>query len=815
MSEYGRLNPSAHHYLDNAATTRVHPQVAEQMARALTEVYGNPAALHQAGTDAEHWVEQARRSVAGVMGVRPERLIFTSGGTESNNLAIRGVVRAAGRRPCHVITTAIEHSSVLATVQHLARDGVRITVLPVDASGTVDVEALGAAIDRDTVLVSVGYVNNELGTVQPVRDVAQVVRERRDVFGRPLWFHVDAVQALGKVPDRLGEIGADLITVSGHKIHGPKGIGALYVGEGVRLEPLQTGGDQEGALRPGTPNVPGIVGFGAAARILEEAGDGPRRAMAALKERLLAALAERLPWIVVNGPDPTRAAPHIVNLGVPGARGEFLVHALSARGVYVATGSACTARRATPSHVLTAIGLSPELLQASLRISLSAETTPDDIDALVEALEASTAELAGIVRGPSLSAHRARPAAPAPAPDAPPPPAPATTGRVLLVRYGEIGLKGANRSYFERLLATRLSEHLQGAGALVRRSGGRIWVEVEGAWEPVVRRLQQVFGVVAVTAAQRVPLSWEALRDAVVGVVRARQPFPSTFKIDAHRANKRFFLTSVELNRRLGRAVQEAWPSLAVDLHHPELTVRVEIRDDAAYVWERDYPGPGGLPVGASGRAVALLSGGFDSPVATWLALKRGMRCTLVYFHSPPFTSEQALDKVVRIAEVLAGWGGVLRLYVVYFGGLQAAIQRDVPERLRITVMRRMMFRLAERIAAKEHAVGLVTGESLGQVASQTPESLQVIGAVTRLPVLRPVIGLDKTEILERAHAIGTYEWSALPYEDCCTVFQPVHPATKPTLAATEAAEAVRDWEPLLKEALDRTERRLITRAAD
>lgn len=440
--------------------------------------------------------------------------------------------------------------------------------------------------------------------------------------------------------------------------------------------------------------------------------------------------------------------------------------------------------------------------------------------------------------------------------------------RVLLVRYGEIGLKGRNRPRFEQALVRQIRRALAPwPGVSVYRTPGRVWVEPPADLdpEPLLEALQRVFGVVAVSPAERAPLDLEAigdaarrvLEDALADATRAGAPLgpagapgraaggreggaaapsttmtaggapapatgegpaaahaPVTFKVEARRSNKRFPLTSIEINRELGSRLLAAHPELRVDVQRPQITVHVEVRHDGAYVYARSVPGPGGLPVGVTGRACALLSGGIDSPVAVWMAMKRGLSVIPVHFHSPPFTSERAREKVVDVTRVLARWGGPLPLWVVHFTEVQRAIQLECPPELTITLMRRMMFRIAERIAARERALALVTGESLGQVASQTLESIRTIAAVTTLPVLRPLIGMDKAEIVDRARAIGTYEISILPYEDCCTLFVPAHPATRPRPEQAEAAEAVRDWEPLLAEALERSERLVVEPAA-
>ena len=379
-------------YLDNAATTRARPEVVEAVTRALRDDFGNPASLHTAGLAAERLVKEAREVLAAALDVPADDLIFTSGGTEANNLALRGVMAAYQRQGRHLITTAIEHSSVLATARDLEAAGCRVTILPVDAAGRVDPDAVAAAVEPDTVLVSVMLVNNEIGTIQPVADIVAAVRRRRP----EVLVHVDAVQAFGKLPVRPRAWGVDLVTLSGHKIHGPKGTGALYVRRGVRLQPELTGGEQERGLRPGTHNVPGIAGFGTAARLILAEQPGLSQRLQALKQRLVERVLAEVPDVYVNGPDPAEGAPHIVNLSVLGARGEVLVHALAQRGVYVSTGSACTSRRTAPSHVLQALGLPPERLDGALRISLGRENTEEDVERFVAALAEAAAEVRAV-----------------------------------------------------------------------------------------------------------------------------------------------------------------------------------------------------------------------------------------------------------------------------------------------------------------------------------------------------------------------------------------------------------------------------------
>jgi len=388
------MAPHGEIYLDNAATTRPDPSVVAAMVAALTDGFGNPSSIHGKGLSAERAVSAARAQVAAALGVPPASVLFTSGGTEANNLGLKGAARAYASRARHLIGTAVEHSSVLEALRSLEAEGFTLTLLPVDRRGRVDPQALSAALTPETALVSVMAVNNEVGTIEPLAEIAQVVRAARGGGRLPL-LHVDAVQAFGRVP--LPAVEIDLLTVSAHKVHGPKGVGALILREGVRIAPLLHGGDQQRALRPGTENVPGIVGFGeAAARIQAE---GPE-AVTSL-HGLRAHLAERLAMIegiAVNGPErDDLAAPHILNVRVAGVRAETLVHRLEMDGIYVSTGSACHSRDPRPSHVLVAMGLDREEALSSVRISLARTTTIGEIDAAAAALGRAASELRVLV----------------------------------------------------------------------------------------------------------------------------------------------------------------------------------------------------------------------------------------------------------------------------------------------------------------------------------------------------------------------------------------------------------------------------------
>jgi tRNA uracil 4-sulfurtransferase len=378
----------------------------------------------------------------------------------------------------------------------------------------------------------------------------------------------------------------------------------------------------------------------------------------------------------------------------------------------------------------------------------------------------------------------------------------------ILVRYGELALKGKNKAEFEDRLVKNIRDKVrQFPGVQVNKTHGRIFIEFgEQAVEPILDDVSQVFGLVGISPAIRVASDWEEIKGAVRELVESQRDAVRTFKVNSKRANKTFPLGSQEMNHRLGGYLLGMFPQLKVDVHNPELTVHVEVRGKYSYVYGNDINGPGGLPVGVSGRVMLLLSGGIDSPVAGYLALKRGAELHAIHFHSYPFTSERAKQKVIDLAQTLTRYGGRIKLHVVPFTEIQTEINKHCFESYSITVMRRIMLRISEEVAKRNGALALVTGESLGQVASQTLESMNAINDVTRMPILRPVIGMDKHEIMNIAKRIGTYETSILPYEDCCTVFLPKAPKTKPDKEVARAQEAKLDLERLIQEAVDGVE---------
>lgn len=366
-------------YIDHNATTPVAPEVVEAMIPYLTEIYGNASSVHSLGQAARAAVEKARGQVAGLIGVRANEITFTSGGTEADNLAIHGVVGASGKKKKHIITTTIEHSAVLQTCRALETEGARATYVPVNGQGVVDPEEIRKAITPDTVLISVMQANNELGTVQPIAEIANIAREHKVLF------HTDAVQAVGKIPVSVEELGVDLLSLSAHKIYGPKGVGALWIRGGLPIKPLIFGGKDQRARRPGTENVAGIVGFGAAAELVRLSLEEEGKRLAALRDRLEQGILERVSHAAVNGCDVVRT-PNTSNIYFDFVEGEALVIALDLKGIACSTGAACSSGAVEPSHVLTAIGLPLERARASMRFSLGRQTTEEAIDRIVETL---------------------------------------------------------------------------------------------------------------------------------------------------------------------------------------------------------------------------------------------------------------------------------------------------------------------------------------------------------------------------------------------------------------------------------------------
>ena len=382
---------------------------------------------------------------------------------------------------------------------------------------------------------------------------------------------------------------------------------------------------------------------------------------------------------------------------------------------------------------------------------------------------------------------------------------------IILLKLGEMVLKGLNRRSFEDKLQANIHRRLWPYGQFkVYTRQSTTYVEpkndecdVEGAFET----LKKVFGIVGLSLARPCEKDKDAIVAACHQFLDDKLSAARTFKVESKRADKSFPLNSIQLSQYVGGELDELYPDLHVDVHNPELTVHVEVRDFAAYVHADPEPGAGGLPVSINGRAVSLLSGGIDSPVASWMIAKRGVALDMVHFFSYPYTSPEAKEKVIQLARDLLPYTGRLTVHVVPFTAIQEELRRSCPEELFTIIMRRFMMRISQEVAKRCGAKALVTGECLGQVASQTMDAMLCTGAVVQLPILRPCVGMDKEEIVQISRRIGTYDTSILPYEDCCTVFTPRHPRLRPILSEVEAAEAGLDIEGLVKAAVDGIER--------
>ena len=369
-------------YLDNSATTRCYEAVKDIVVKTMMEDYGNPSAMHLKGVQAENYVKEAARKIAKTLKVQEKDIYFTSGGTEGDNWALLGTAMAKQRQGKHIITTVFEHSAVSAPLAWLEEQGYEITRIPVDEEGNLSLEQLRAAVRKDTILVSTMYVNNEMGAVVPVEEIGKIVKEKNPAA----LYHVDAIQAYGKYRIYPKRMGIDLLAVSGHKIHGPKGVGFLYISEKAKIRPLILGGGQQGGMRSGTDNVPGIAGLGAAAERIYRDLEANTEQMRKLKLYFAQELG-KIENVKINGPKPEQGAPHILNVSFLGVRSEVLLHTLEEMGIYVSAGSACSSHKRTGSSTMAALGLSPEQKESAVRFSFSEFTSKEELDYTLDALK--------------------------------------------------------------------------------------------------------------------------------------------------------------------------------------------------------------------------------------------------------------------------------------------------------------------------------------------------------------------------------------------------------------------------------------------
>ena len=381
-------------YFDNSSTTKPSPSVVEVIMEALTQCYGNPSSLHRMGVEVERRIKSARKQVAKALGTLEQEIVFTSGGTESNNLAIFGTVETHRRKGNTIITTKIEHPSVLNVFKLLESKGLKVIYLDVDEHGRINMEQLKNSVSEDTILISIMHVNNEVGSVQPVDEVGSYLKKK----GLSTIFHVDGIQSFGKVPLNPMRLGADLFSLSGHKFYGPKGIGALYIRKGVRLQPHLYGGNQETGMRSGTENVPGIFGIGVAAEEISLGLEKHINRMGLIRESFIRTVKREIEDIKINGSESENTSPHILNISFLGTKGEVLLHLLEQDGIFISTGSACSAKKEAKSHVLKAMGLRNLEIEGALRFSFSYLNTIEEVHYVVEKLKKHVKDLRKIIR---------------------------------------------------------------------------------------------------------------------------------------------------------------------------------------------------------------------------------------------------------------------------------------------------------------------------------------------------------------------------------------------------------------------------------
>lgn len=389
---------------------------------------------------------------------------------------------------------------------------------------------------------------------------------------------------------------------------------------------------------------------------------------------------------------------------------------------------------------------------------------------------------------------------------------------LILCKYGEIALKGLNKNNFESILVKNVKRRLRFCGQFkYSRAQSTLYIEPLSEdidMDDVVERLRKIFGIAKLCRALMVEKTMDSILGDSMDYLEEALEGAATFKVNAKRADKKFPLKSPEICRELGHEILEKFPHLSVDVHNPDVTVTVEIREEHAFINALKLDGAGGMPVGSSGRGMLLLSGGIDSPVAGYMIAKRGVQIQAVHFEAPPYTSERARMKVEKLAEEIAAYCGDINFHCVPFTEIQEILKDNCPEELFTILMRRLMMEIAQRICEKEDCQCLITGESIGQVASQTMYAMVCTDAACRIPVFRPCIGMDKSEIVAVSRKIDTFETSILPYEDCCTVFTPKHPKTRPSLAEVEAAQKLYDFEPLIQKAVENTTVKLIRNQA-
>lgn len=848
------------YYLDCAASTRLDERVLEVLKKNLNN-FGNPSSQHPTGRAEREIIENIRSSIKKIF--QAKDVVFLSGATEANNTAIRGIALANKKYGKHIILGPTEHDSARQAAYALQKEGFEIEEGRLKPDGSLDIEYYKQIIREDTILIIQMMVSNLFGTIYEIEQLAEIMKQKSPHCR----LHVDAVQAVGKV--KFHCLDRTTYAISGHKIHAPKGIGAL-IGDCKGIEPLIVGGGQENGLRSGTENVLGIIGLGKAIELLKDTKDAEH--YATLYDEFVKNAKN---FEVVNEVNSTKA---ILAVKVKGAPAEVYMHHLASKGVYVSVGSACQSREKKIGTALKARGFSTDEARQIMRISFGRDTKVEEVQKAAEILnniaeeflknfekekpkekpkekqkekpksteevelsEKSTTELPNLEKTNDNEEKKHKVDFNSTSNIEPPkkkiklsrkerrkerrekekkqlkiPGRSSSEFGGIIIRYGEIALKGNNAPFFYKKIADNAVALLKPiCPCTVKKVSGRIFITPKDEKDmnlvpKLVTRLQSLLGVISISPVIRVETDEEVITKKVVEFAKKeleKRTGPIVFRVSCNRQGKHVFpKSSQEMAKMLGAKIKALDPTrFVVNLKNPEWDVGVDIRDVGTFIYTETVPGPGGIPSGCAGRAMVLLSGGIDSPVASYMMMKRGCTLSYIAFWSYPYIGEKLVDKIKALVKHLAIYQptATSKLYMIPFGEIQVAIRDKCDERYRNILYRRAMNKIANRVAGHAKAKALVTGESLSQVASQTLSNMSVIEESSEWPVLRPVIGMDKIEIINIAKKIGTYEISSIEQPDCCTLFQPRAPITYGDLKeCLEEEKKIENYEELIQNAI-------------
>lgn len=838
-------------YLDNAASTPLDPRITEALKDYLGNSYGNPSSLHSIGKKENAILSQQRQTIINSM--LPEKIIFTSGGTEANNMAIMGFCGiksrdGATKKTKHIVLGPMEHSSIYTLIKDVLyrQYGFELSMMQINQdNGDIDYEHLKSILREETVFVTQMWVSNLFGKIYDVEKIARIVKQ----YAPNASFHIDGIQALGKVSMNLSvfrEIGIrTTVSLSGHKFHALKGVGALLFSDihtFEKMKPLILGGGQEENLRSGTENVLGILSLGMAVQIANENIQEHQAYYRKLHELLLQRLKGSKIQVLYDLPNTHAIVPIIV----PGAPAEVYLNHLMDFNICVSMSSACQAKSNSIPIPYYERGINPDMYRRVLRVSFSLQTTEQEVETFCEKIlevanklgkNASSNETLIIHRKSSqstnevvnninfeesiqieerkleqkLSAEQSEGASsqldsiPEQESEKELSIEEFTKYKSIIVRWGELGLKGRNvKPFFLQLAKNIRFACKQICPVIVNEKNKRIFVDLKREEDyhlvpRILQRLKKVFGIANMSPVLEIERDLNSMKRAIEVFARKELmektgqtiTFAVSVKVQKQALRTKENWTSTQYESYLGGIVINTDPSRwKVKLKNPEVTFGFEIRTDGVYMYGETLTGIGGLPTGIHGKSVTLLSGGFDSSVAAWMMMKRGCSMHYVSFWSHPYVGEKLVEKIKRLVKQLAPYNsGVSRIYLVPFTEIQEAIRDNCSERYRTILYRRSMNYVANFLANRCNAFTLVTGEALGQVASQTIKNISCIAASAKRPIFRPLIGMDKNEIIDIAAKIGTKHISAEDAPDCCTLFQPKNPITHGELYMCQEAE--------------------------